>query len=156
MHVTVLVRLKSCLIEFLKVELTHQDNTIGSWFTPAGTGLTWTWTGLNSLHVIDSPCGGVWPGTQTAYICRRKPVRKQKSTQVFLCLSCTLSARCILLTCPPHAVVMYCVTAGLIVFSLVTQETKYCDVCGDFPQTRSWLNTRRRRGGLNAAEERVF
>ncbi len=52
-----LVRLKSYLIRFLKVKLTHPDNATGSLITPAHLRLNWTQTGRSVLHLIDSPRG---------------------------------------------------------------------------------------------------
>ncbi len=57
MHVNMSVRLKLYLIEFLKVELTHPDNGIGSQITPACIHFNWTWTDLSSMCMIDSHRG---------------------------------------------------------------------------------------------------
>ncbi len=50
------VRLKLYFIEFLKVELPHLDNVIGSQITPACIHLRWTRTGLSNLSMINSLC----------------------------------------------------------------------------------------------------
>ncbi len=66
MHVNMLVQLKSYSIKFITVELTHPDNTVGSQITPAYICLNRIKAGLSNLHMIDSPRGGLWPGTWTA------------------------------------------------------------------------------------------
>ncbi len=50
------VQLKSYKTEFLKVELTHPDNAIGSQITPTCIRLNRTRTGLSILCMINSPC----------------------------------------------------------------------------------------------------
>ncbi len=48
-------------MEFLKVELTHPDNTTGSQITPAYIRLNRTHTGPSVLHMISlAQCGGVF------------------------------------------------------------------------------------------------
>ncbi len=50
-----LVPLKSYEIEFLKIKLTHPDNVIGSWITPACLHHNRIRTGLSNLSMIDTP-----------------------------------------------------------------------------------------------------
>ncbi len=50
------VQLKSNLIKFLKVELTHPDDATGSRITPQCICLNCIQTVLSVLHMIESPC----------------------------------------------------------------------------------------------------